>query len=92
MDNPVSKHQVQPEKNEQADAGRDGRTYLARPSSQAQTGTGKKVKSFFTIQLTTSRISYHTRLVHAVLRVLTVQIPQQWYESPPLRFLEGGVF
>ena len=27
--------------NEQADAGRDGRTCLARPDSQARTGTGK---------------------------------------------------
>ena len=27
--------------NEQADAGRDGRTRLAGPNSQAQTGTGK---------------------------------------------------
>ena len=27
--------------NEQADAGRDGRTRLARPNSQARTGTGK---------------------------------------------------
>ena len=27
--------------NEQADAGRDGQTRLARPNSQARTGTGK---------------------------------------------------
>ena len=27
---------------EQADAGRDGRTHLVRPSSQARTGTGNK--------------------------------------------------
>ena len=39
--NPVSKHQVQPEyEDEQADAGRDCRTRLARPNSQALTGTG----------------------------------------------------
>ena len=32
--NPVSKHQIQPKygENEQADAGRDGRTRLARPN------------------------------------------------------------
>ena len=40
--NPVSKHQIQPEYgDEQADAGRDGRTRLARPKSQARTGTGE---------------------------------------------------
>ena len=40
--NPVSKHEIQPEYGvEQADAGRDCRTRLARPNSQAQTGTGK---------------------------------------------------
>ena len=44
--NPVSKHQIQPEYgDEQADAGRDCRTRLARPNSQARTGTGKY--SFF---------------------------------------------
>ena len=42
--NPVSKHQNQPEYgDEQADAGRDCRTRLARPNSQARTGTGKKI-------------------------------------------------
>ena len=40
--NPVCKHQIQPEYgDEQADAGRDYRTRLARPNSQAQTRTGK---------------------------------------------------
>ena len=44
--NPVSKHQGQPEYgDEQADAGQDCRTRLARPNSQPQTGTGKY--SFF---------------------------------------------
>ena len=44
--NPVSKHQIQPEYgDEQADAGRDCRTRLARPNSQARTWTGKY--SFF---------------------------------------------
>ena len=42
--NPVSEHQIQPlsMENEQADAGRDDRTRLTRPHSQARTGTGKK--------------------------------------------------
>ena len=39
--NPVSKHQIQLEYgDEQADAGRDHRTRLARPNSQARTRTG----------------------------------------------------
>ena len=33
--------------NEQADAGQDGRTRLARPNSQARTGTGKSSFSLF---------------------------------------------
>ena len=40
--NPVSKNQIQPEYgDEQADAGRDCRTRLARPKSQARMGTEK---------------------------------------------------
>ena len=39
--NPVSKHQIQPEYgDEQADAGPDCRTRLARPNFQARMGTG----------------------------------------------------
>ena len=46
--NPVSKHQIQPEYgDEQADAGRDGWTRLARPNSQARTGTGEYSFSLF---------------------------------------------
>ena len=43
--NPVSKHQIKPEYGElEGDAGRDGRTRLARPNSQARTGTtGEKM-------------------------------------------------
>ena len=38
----VSKHQIQPGYGDkQADAGRDGRTRLARPNSQARTRTGE---------------------------------------------------
>ena len=43
--NPVSKHQIQllSVENEQADAGRDGRTCLSRPNnSQARTGDREK--------------------------------------------------
>ena len=46
--NPVSKHQIEPEcGEEQADAGRDCRTRLARPDSQARTRTGKYSFSLF---------------------------------------------
>ena len=45
--NPVSKHNIQPEYgDEQADAGRDCRTRLARPNSQARTRTGKYYFSY----------------------------------------------
>ena len=46
-------------KNEQADAERDGRTRVAKPNSQARTGT-------------TSRIGNLTRLVHTLLYVMTI--------------------
>ena len=59
---PVSKHQIRPEYgDEQADAGRECQTRLARPNSQARTGTGKYY--FFLLQLTTSRIGNLTRLI-----------------------------
>ena len=46
--NPVSEHQIQPEYgDEQADAGRDCRTRLARPNSQARTRPGKYSFSLF---------------------------------------------
>ena len=59
--NPVSKDQIQLEYGDhKADAGRDCRNRLARPNSQARTGTGKKI--IFPVQLTTSRIGNLTRL------------------------------
>ena len=46
--NPASKHQIQPEYgDEQAGAGRDCRTHLARPKYQARTRTGKYSFSLF---------------------------------------------
>ena len=46
--NPVSKRQIQREYgDEQADAGRDSGTRLARPNSQARTRTGKYCFSLF---------------------------------------------
>ena len=70
--NPVSKDQIQPEYygDEQADAGRDYQTRLARPNSQARTETVE----FFPVQLTTSRIGNLTRLIHTLLYVTTMHI------------------
>ena len=51
-------------------AGRDGRTHFVRPNYQARTGTGKK--NIFPLQLTTSRIGNLTRLIHTLLKVLTI--------------------
>ena len=46
--NPEGKHQIRPEYvDEQADAGRECRTRLARSNSQARTGTGKNSFSLF---------------------------------------------
>ena len=53
--------------NERADAEQDGRSRLARPNSQARTGTGKK--HIFSVQLTTSRIGNHTHLINSLLKV-----------------------
>ena len=49
--------------NEQADAGRDGSTRLARPKSQARRGMEKETL-FFPVQVTTNRIDNFTRLIH----------------------------
>ena len=58
----VSEHQIQPEYGDaQADTGRDGRTRLTRPNSQARAGAGKY--SFFPVHLTTSRIGNLTRFI-----------------------------
>ena len=59
--------------NGQADVGRDGLTCIARPNSQARTGTGKinfPVFNIFPVQLTTSRIGSHTQLMVSLLYVI----------------------
>ena len=46
--NPVSKHEIQPDYgDEQADAGRDCRTRLARPNSQARTNVDREININF---------------------------------------------
>ena len=68
--NPVSKDQILPEyRDEQGDAGRDCRTRLARPNSQALTRTGEY--SFY-VQLTTSRIGNLTRSIHTLAICVTI--------------------
>ena len=60
--NLASKHQIQPEyEDEHADAGRDGRTRLARLNSQGANGNREKI--IFPVQLTTSKIGNLTRLI-----------------------------
>ena len=68
--NPVisNKHQIQPEYgDEQADAGRDCRTRLAIPNSQARSLNADREISIFHVQLTTyCRIGNLTRLSRIV--------------------------
>ena len=71
--NPVSKHQVQPEcEDEQADAGRYCRTRLARPNSQARTTRTGKYLFSLSVRLTTSRIGNLTRLIHTLAMCVTI--------------------
>ena len=56
--------------NGRADAGRDGRTCLARPNSQARTGTGKK--RFPCSADHEQDWQPYTRLIHSKLKVLTI--------------------
>ena len=50
--------------------GRDCRTRLARPNSQARTRTGKK--NILPVQLTTCRIGNLTGLIHALAICVTI--------------------
>ena len=68
---PVSKHQIQPEYgHEQADAGRDCRTRLARPKFSGANEDRKIL--FFPGQLTKSRIDKLTRLIHTLAMCVTL--------------------
>ena len=65
--NPVCKHQIQPEyEDEQADAGRDCRTRLARPKFSG--ANADREICIFPVQLTTCRIGNLTRLIHTLAR------------------------
>ena len=64
--NPVSKHQIQPEYGaEQADAGRDGCTRLARPNSQARTGIGGSWQQPYPVDPYSAICDDHTYILYA---------------------------
>ena len=64
--NPVSKHQIQHEcGDEQADAGRDCRTRLARPNKFSGTNADREI-FIFPVQLTTCRTGNLTRLINTL--------------------------
>ena len=68
--NLVSKHQIQPEYgDEQADAGRDCRTRIVRPNSQARTRTGKY--KFFLLSRPRAGLATLTRLIHILAICVT---------------------
>ena len=72
--NSVSKHHIQPEYgDEQADAGRDCRTRLARPNCQAGANADREI-FIFPVQLTTYRIGNLTRLIHTLAIYVTIMI------------------
>ena len=71
--NPVGKHQIQPEYGDgQADAGRDCRTRLTGPNSQAGANADRKI-FISPVQLTTNRrIGNLTRLIHTLAICVTI--------------------
>ena len=72
--NPVSKHQIQPKyENEQAGAGQNCRTRLARPIKFSGANADKGNIYFFRVQLTTCRIGNLTRSIHTLAICVTIQ-------------------
>ena len=71
--NLASKNQIQPEYgDEQADAGRDVRTRLARSTKLSGTSGGRDI-FIFPVQLTpSSRIGSLTRLIHTLAICMTI--------------------
>ena len=58
---------------EQADAGQDCRTRLARPNSQARTNADRDIFNFPSVQLTTSRVgNLNTRLIQTLAICVTI--------------------
>ena len=77
----MSKHLIQPlsAENERADAGRDGRTCLARPISQARTRRGGKL--IFPVELTTSRIGSQPYPVDPYSAINRIDDHEAWFWS-----------
>ena len=75
-------HQIQPEHgDEQADAGRDCRTRLTRPNSQARTNADREI-FIFPVQLITSRrIGNLTRLTHTLAIYDDNTSEKKWQEG-----------
>ena len=70
--NPASKHQIQPEyRDEQADAGWDCRTRLARPNSQTRTNADRGI-FIFPVQLTKCRTGNLTWLILTLAVSVTI--------------------
>ena len=75
----MNKYQIQPEYgDEQADAGRDCRTRLARPNFGAN---GDRGIFIFLVQLITRRIGKLTWLIHALLYVMTIHIERTRFRN-----------
>ena len=66
--------------NERADAGRDGRN-LTR-ETKLSGANGDREYSIFPVQLTTSKIGNHARLMTSLLKVMTTHkhTPGQYYQ------------
>ena len=63
--NPVSKHQIQPEVETENAGGGTGRPNLSRETNVS--GANEDRETFiFPVQLITSRIGNHTRLIHTL--------------------------
>ena len=71
--------------NEQADAGREGRTRLTEIKFSGANGDGEK--SCFPVQLNTSRIANHVGLIPALLHVAAESV---WLGGSALALTSSG--
>ena len=84
--NPVSKHRIQPEYgDEQADAGRDCRTLLAKPNSQARTRIGEYTNFLYPDDNT---YTYNKALLYVSN---WVEISPQSYQYLPLNTVSNPI-
>ena len=59
--------------NERADAGRDGPTRPYR-ETEFSGANGDRENIMFPVQLTTSRVGNHSRLIHTLSKVFTIHV------------------